>query len=82
MRQAVRRSVYPSRYCLDGFGFARRFSRELIGVTDGVVFDLTRLFDYTVTFLLCVLLHRIGRAFACWAMASAFLSASALMALA
>ncbi len=48
---------------MDGFGFARRFSRELIGVTDGVVFDLTRLFDYTVTFLLCVLLHRIGLGF-------------------
>ena len=63
MRQAARRSVYPSRYCLDGFGFARRFSRELIGVTDGVVFDLTRLFDYAVTFLLCVLLHRIGTGF-------------------
>ncbi len=47
----------------DGFGFARRFSRELIGVTDGVVFDLTRLFDYAVTFLLCVLLHRIGSGF-------------------
>ncbi len=67
---------------LNGFGFARRFRRKLIGVADGVVFDLTRLFDDAVTFLLCVLLHRIGSAFACSAMASAFMSASALMALA
>jgi len=48
---------------LNGFGFARRFRRKLIGVADGVVFDLTRLFDDAVTFLLCVLLHRIGLGF-------------------
>ena len=48
---------------LDGLGFARRLRRELIGIADGVVFNLTRLFDNAITFLLCVLLHGIGLGF-------------------